>query len=685
MRWISSLLGVLGPGGWLNPTPLEVQTVCTNGSTYWTASAYSSVSADGLSGNGTVVTPGGSLFFISDVYKNDAAVLELTRSVTVLSGGAEEYAFSSQFSLLAPPSLRGVPRELFVPGVAYQNVSAVPTGALAGDPLAAVILIREDRLPLPLALAYYASARASAQLAHLQPNGSTVPGEDFTARIVDERLQFGSLGFLNSQQQQQLALAFQYPGSEGDRTYVYSPSGPPAWANRSHPVRASFAHAYTLQFKWTEALPSYYSAARAAWRGLSQDFSPTPPAAHPTPAQVYRDGMDVLAAYGGAYSGVPSMPFEAALASGQVTDTSSQMGFVGRALPAAALLLLDACAACAAPNASRAAAAAAIVDLWAAQAPTACGAVKTWYNINAGGGGGGISWRSDPIAYQGALRIMCDGMLGIVDAWSVSRDRPAWLAAAVGFGDFLLRVQAGDGSLARAYDWRCAPVDLDTRATPFAIPFLLALHAATGDARYLAAAGAAGSFALHSSSAQLFAYVGGAVDNSDITDKEAGWLSAQAFLLLYEATGEEQWLEASARAATFAESFIYLWNVPVACQQAPPPAFPCSRTTVGASLIATGQSGADNFMAAAWWDYQRLGEALGDAHFLGLAALLQNATSALTDWDGTLGYAAPGLLGEAFTLSVRRGAGVRAWLPWLTVNLLHPLVQQMQNRSITRP
>lgn len=175
--------------------------------------------------------------------------------------------------------------------------------------------------------------------------------------------------------------------------------------------------------------------------------------------------------------------------------------------------------------------------------------------------------------------------------------------------------------------------------------------------------------------------VGGAVDNPDVADKEAGWLAAQAFISLYELTHDAAWLEPAAQAATYAETFIYCWNVPIPCIQTPPTIYPCHRTTLGASLIATGQSGSDNYMSIAWYDYARLADWLGDDHFRDVAALLRNATSQVVDWDESLGYAWPGLMTEAATLSVRRGAGVDSWLPWLTANILHPLVQQQQQQQ----
>ena len=109
--------------------------------------------------------------------------------------------------------------------------------------------------------------------------------------------------------------------------------------------------------------------------------------------------------------------------------------------------------------------------------------------------------------------------------------------------------------------------------------------------------------------------------------------------------------------------------------QAPPTVYPCRRTTLGASLVAAGQSGADNFMSKAWPTYRRLAAWTGDAHYAEVADFLQAATAQVSDWDGELGYAARGLMTEATTFSVRRGAGVADWLPWLTANVMEPIAE----------
>ena len=134
----------------------------------------------------------------------------------------------------------------------------------------------------------------------------------------------------------------------------------------------------------------------------------------------------------------------------------------------------------------------------------------------------------------------------------------------------------------------------------------------------------------------------------------------QAFLALHERTADDQWLAHAAAAADYAETWVYAWNVPI---PAGPSVYPRARTTLGVSLIALGQSGADNFMAAAVADFRRLGRLTGDEHYTRFASFLELATVQAMDWDGALGYAYAGLMNEAITLAPHCGGGF-ARRPW---------------------
>jgi len=107
------------------------------------------------------------------------------------------------------------------------------------------------------------------------------------------------------------------------------------------------------------------------------------------------------------------------------------------------------------------------------------------------------------------------------------------------------------------------------------------------------------------------AYIGGACDNPNVMDKEAGMLALQAFLGLHRATGDAEWLPHARAAADYVETWTYAWNLPPVAGD-PAVVYPRIRTTLGQSVIATGQSGADNFMAIAPAQFEYLGQVAGD-------------------------------------------------------------------------
>ncbi|THF73790.1 discoidin domain-containing protein [Cohnella fermenti] len=94
---------------------------------------------------------------------------------------------------------------------------------------------------------------------------------------------------------------------------------------------------------------------------------------------------------------------------------------------------------------------------------------------------------------------------------------------------------------------------------------------------------------------------------------------------------------------------------------------------IGQSLVATGHSYTDMYMAYMGAAYYRLYLFLGDSHYLSMARILQNNANRTTDWDGTIGYAYPGLVEEGGDVTEFKYYGVGVWLTWCTVAQLEPL------------
>lgn len=204
---------------------------------------------------------------------------------------------------------------------------------------------------------------------------------------------------------------------------------------------------------------------------------------------------------------------------------------------------------------------------------------------------------------------------------SVHKD---WLLWAQTFGDWLLTQQNTQGGFPRSWKPGTGEVlDASPQSSYNPVPFLVLLAQATGQQKYLNAAERAANFTWNQGQFGGV-FVGGTIDNPDVLDKEAGTLSTEAYIALYEATHDTKWLTRAGAAANYAETWIYLWNVPM-------PQDEDNRLlhwkkgvpTHGTQLIATGHSLVDDYMAFDVNEYAKLGRWTGDAHYLDVSRLLR--------------------------------------------------------------
>jgi len=313
----------------------------------------------------------------------------------------------------------------------------------------------------------------------------------------------------------------------------------------------------------------------------------------------------------------------------------------------------------------------AMVDFWAANSPTDEGLPRTWYNTYPE-----PHWRR----YNTYMRVASDGMVGALMAWDVMQEyghaKPKWIEFCKGFGDWLVKHQNMDGSWYREYNWDSTPAHEGKENSTHPISFLVDLSKATGKQKYLDAALKAGEYCWRTVH-QAFTYVGGTVDNPNVIDKEAGFKAMDAFLALWDITGKKRWLDAAAQAGDFTETWAYCWNIPIP-EEDTAANYPRWATTTGFSLIATGHSGADLFLAGAPFFYYRIYLGTGDEHYADIARQFLYDTKQSMDINGSLGYGHTGLCTEALSLSVGRrgrGHGVNTWLPWLSYSMIEPIVR----------
>ena len=652
--------------------PLQLELTGADEKSVWLQAAYSQIQRRGADvvASGLISSAAGTRFVFTDVYRAQGGGFSVARDVKIENPQPADHAFDTRYELLSSAPLAMENCDYFVPGVWYRHNETVPAKAIASKLGDRDYFVREDRLPLPLAMLRERASGATLMLLHLGGNPVSFVGENGLARLADARMQFGSVGVMRRgpDQNSVLGAAFWFPGTEGERTTIGGSSTEGGrYARRSHPVEVGVAHRYQLLLRGSRT-PDYAAAVQSSWRAAWN--ATAPPLIYADLNKVYRDGFALLDAVCRPYNGTVGLPFLLSMPAATVPSPgalSGQMGFVGQQIPASALLLRYGLEK---GDAAAVARAETLIDWWADNSATDAGVLRTWYDIQ---GDGSRTWRP----YKMYLRVACDGMSGTLQAWDIAkrngRDHPNWLRFARDFGDWLVTNQNADGSYFREYDFDGKPLQRTTDTSDHPIRFLVELFRATGDSRYRDAALKAGEFCLRSVDAN-YAYVGGTPDNPNVTDKEGGVMALDAFLALYDAGGERKWLDAALRAATFCETWTFGWNIPMAPGD-PKNTFPANRTTLGLSLIATGHSGADNFMAREVFDFYRLSLFTGDAHYRQFARFLLFDTKQLLDWDGTLGYKYPALQLEAMSLALGRGHSVGTWLPWLTVASIEPLTR----------
>ncbi len=674
LRWKSQKV-------WEQARPVQLELVDSADKSSWIRLPYDSAKAirGGIRCACTVKSPNGTSFHFQDTYLvHGRSAFMLTRTVTVEDPSPDDKAFSTRFSLERPGNDLA-DYDILAPGVWYGKNEHVPRHAFGGDYSDRLFYIREDRLAAPFAMAMEHGSGMTLSLGHYSPDAQTFQGEDFLARLVDDRMQFGSLGLerLGSG----VGVGFLFPGSEGEKTYISGGSVEKRWALRSHPVKAGISHSYSLIIKVDEQ-PRFPDAVRSTWRFFFDQMRPQVVKADLK--KVYGDGVDLLEKYAKFRAGAPGFPFDIRM-DGKAGMYSYQMGFVGAQLPCAYLLFRDGLLN---QRSKHMVMGEAIINFWVkesydgAEGPDAL--PHTWYQTRIDGPGPhwGVManerfWRDEPVHDQVFMRTLSEGHLGMLRAWELANkhgiERPEWLRYVRRFGDWLANHQNPDGSFYRKYDVKGSPLQPTKENTTHPIPFLIELYRATGDKTYLKTALSAGEYSLGNIHKPA-CYVGGTPDNPNVTDKEAAQLALDAFLALYDVTQDRKWLDAARQAADFTETWVYIWDIPMPLGSKGLEVFDRIDTT-GLSLVATGHSYADYADSMSAYSFLRLAKLTGDKHYHDMGMILLHNTKQLLDTDGSKGYAHPGLQVEGIGLSVLRGSGPRVWLAWITFDQLDSIVR----------
>lgn len=652
-------------------------------------SGYSSVrkSGDKLIAKAKVTTPNGSVFSIRDTYSvlSDNS-FSIDRNVNVIKCAAGDNGFSTRISI---PINQGSGEidgyEYFIPSILYKNTKFVRRNAVGANLDGGKMYVKETRCGMPLAMTRDISSGLTVTLLHHNPKidvgenpGGGVPGE------INNDLQYGSIGYgLDS-----ISIDYTYPCLEGPRTY--EPRKPSnlrnnpgeIWYGRYHKISKGSGHKYRVALILNKTC-SYTDAMTDSFREAYSLENPI--VCKMSIEDIYKDNLilfkDEYTSFGTGGLISAGLPWSLALPDGKNTQgVSFQMGFVGQQIACGYHLYRygkdynDSDAVAKGKS---------IIDFWTSDPiMSACFPIVWWDPVNNDTAG-------QARGYPSFLRCFVDGMEGLLDACRISeayndrQDRWEWALDKVASN--LVEKQNEDGSFYRAYSVTgevAEELDRNTQAgsklnTPIAVRFLVKMYEHTGENKYKEAAIKAGEYSYNEIFLKEGKYVGGTPDNPNTVDKEAAIFAMYAFNAIHELTGDPKYLKAAEHAGISTMSWAYCYDFAIPNKdESDASRNPFSNGgTLGYSLIATGHSGADNFIAYTFYEIYKLYIKTGDEIYLNMARFLEHNTKLSTDYSGKMGYRYKAFMPEATNIADLAFRSVSFWLPWCSIANIEPIVQ----------
>lgn len=628
------------------------------------------------------------LFEISDVWSIQENSVKVNRELTVLKGEAGTGFLSAiKFSFDNPFPRDSV--DIFVPGIIYGGTKNIPNKGIGGEFTykegKGQAWIREDRMPAPL-YGFYFHDGSSLSMLDEKPNGNTVRIDSATNTIINERILFGSLG--SEFNADRVVFGYQYPCSEGEIAYGGGDSH--KWRKRYHPIKQGLSQKYeiTIRLSGNKNFPEYYSDAwRWAWGKLNpkvnfQDIE-----------QARRSLVDMLGdnvEYKGGRYGITNF-VSSVKGDPMNSDRKCVLGFTGKALETAEFLVYGSYDGITAKDILHYKLGTGIISTFTKLRMDP--PVGEGFNIDTGEPA--LALPRDSVVY---LRSFGDDMKALARTYlfelGKGKDHKDWKLWMTNFADWLIKTQYSNGGFPRAWEPVTGKTAVPAPQSSYnPIPFLTLMTRITGNNIYLESAIKAGDFCWNNGQSKGI-FVGGTIDNPNVIDKEAGTLSLEAYLALYNSTKDKRWLDRAIVAANFSETWIYLWDIPM------PEDMPDGNLnwkhgvpTTGVQLISTGHSGADCYMAFDTDEFAQLYKITSDTHYYDVAKILLHNTKGMMALPGRLyDLRGPGWAQESLSFAVRRArGGHRGWLPWVsTSNLngiygLKSLDNDLYNKMILNP
>ena len=639
------------------------------------ATAYSTVArtAAGIEARADVASITGVVFHVHDRWTVKGAVVSVRRNVTVAGRASSGFASSLVFAL--------------DPAVRWQDVQYLAPGALYGDPTydgdrsaggtrndaARRFVMREDVLPAPLFALSFGNGASIAML-DPSPRGDTTVEESKLTRAVmtDARFQFGALGARQAGGDP-VEFGLWFPGTV--TSYGGNRGEPPSLrpVRRYHPISPDTVHRYEVAFRFGRH-ESFRELTRNAWRWAWDTLKP---AVTNVDVDLERRVLtDHLVAQAATIDGRTAIPFVLSTVTDQLqwNWTMAAMGFVGKNLECADQLLREGDRDTTERGRKMRQTGLAVIGSMIQALPTVP-LPATGYDLATGK-------PHDHVWLAPWLRNATEDMRVLMRAYrrerALGREHPEWLTWVKTYVDWLVQQQRDDGSFPRRWKAGSNEPEEPSGTTSYApVPLLVLMSEETGDPRYAQAAARAAEF-VWANWGNRGLFIGGASDNPNITDKEAGMLSLEAFLSLYESSREPRWLERAKAAADFAESWIWIWNLPMPLDADDSQLhWKKGVPTVGLQgITALGAGGTDEYLDWAVPSYAKLYAYTKDEHYLDVARVLLHDTKAMLALPGRqYDMKGPGWQQENWRMGPGgngRGVGShRFWLPWVSANHLY--------------
>lgn len=673
----------------LQPEPVQIEVFRNEEDIRQFRTGYVSIekTADEVQALAEIKYGENSVIRIKDRWSMSGAVLSVHRTVKV-TGTSPGCAFNSALMLSLTPETNAESVEYFVPSVLYRG----PGGneKPPEDP-GLRFAYREDNMAAPMVGLSFKSG-ATITMLDPAPTGNTTyedVGNRVTSVLLDDRIKYGAFGSF-PKTDGGLDFGFWYPGSMPPpvRAADDTPAGRrEGLLRRYHRIRDGYSGGYQIRFRFARG-ETFPELTKNSWRWAWEVLDP--PITYIDVDLVKRVLLDHLADRVVTVEDRSGIPWIFQATSGLVwnrpDDMRCAMGFVGKNIEAADQLLregdLDP-----GPRGERMRnLGLAIIESFIRHVPMNPPAGEA-FDLLTGEPTVSFppsSWRHNLEAgYRLFLRAPSEDMVMLMHAYnrekSMGRDHPEWLGWCRDFADWLLPQQRADGSFPRSWRPGTGEVIESSGSSSYnPVPLLILLSKATAQdgEKYLDAAVRAGEYIWNTYGDRGY-FVGGTMDNPNVVDKEAGMLTLEAFLALYEETGDQKWISRASIAANYTETYIWIWNVPMPDDASEGGlAWKKGVPTVGLQGIgARPGGGVDNYMDWSAPAYARMYKYTGDTHYLDVARVLLHCTKSMLALPGrTYDLAGPGWQQEHWSIGNSRGySGHRAWLPWVSTNHLYSI------------